>query len=193
MSAVSRSGRARITVNGRTVSLGSFAREEDAATDEHAWRGKSQVQIGGSYPSEGPTKLLERSLEETSKYTLQLGDEQRQQLLVLGNDLERVWDHPACPVQLKKRILRTVIKEVVVGATADPPRVILKLHWAGGTHTELVVRKNQTGHHEHVSSGEVIDLIRELSQVCEDGAIVAILNRLGYRTGVANTWNEKRV
>ena len=99
--------------------------------------------------------------------------------------------HEGYTVQLKKRILRTVIKEVVVGATADPPRVILKLHWAGGTHTELIVRKNQTGHHEHVSSGEVIDLIRELSQVCEDGA--TILNRLGYRTGVANTRNEKRV
>jgi hypothetical protein len=36
-------------------------------------------------------------------------------------------------VQLKKRILRTVIKEVVVTTKADPPRVILMLHWAGET------------------------------------------------------------
>ena len=35
--------------------------------------------------------------------------------------------HEGYTVQLKKRILRTVIKEVVVGATADPPVVILKL------------------------------------------------------------------
>ena len=36
-------------------------------------------------------------------------------------------------------------------------------------------------------------MIRELSQVCNDKAIVAILNRLGYKTGVGNHWNEKRV
>ena len=35
--------------------------------------------------------------------------------------------HEGHTVQLKKRILRTVVKEVVVGATADPPLVILKL------------------------------------------------------------------
>jgi hypothetical protein len=36
-------------------------------------------------------------------------------------------------------------------------------------------------------------LIRELSLVCKDTAIVSILNRLGYRTGIGNTWTEKRV
>jgi len=42
-----------------------------------------------------------------------------------------------------------------------------------------------------VNSREVIDLVRELAQVCDDAAIVGILNRLGYRTGNENTWNEK--
>ena len=36
-------------------------------------------------------------------------------------------------------------------------------------------------------------MIRELALVCEDPAIVSILNRLGYRTGINNTWTEKRV
>jgi isopentenyldiphosphate isomerase len=36
-------------------------------------------------------------------------------------------------------------------------------------------------------------LIRELALICDDRAIVSILNRLGYRTGHANTWTEKRV
>ena len=75
----------------------------------------------------------------------------------------------------------------------DPPTVHLKLHWSGGVHTELTVRKNRTGHHDHVNSREVTELIRELALVCEDSAIVSILNRLGYRTGIGNTWTEKRV
>ena len=36
-------------------------------------------------------------------------------------------------------------------------------------------------------------MIRELALVCDDRAIVSILTRLGYRTGHANIWPEKRV
>jgi hypothetical protein len=54
------------------------------------------------------------------------------------------------------------------------------------------VRKNRTGHHDRVNSQEVTELIRELALVCEDSAIVSILNRLGHRTGNSNTWTEKR-
>ena len=107
--------------------------------------------------------------------------------------MEQLWDHPACPTTLKKRILRTVLKEIIATEVGDPAQIFLRLHWAGGAHTELVLRKNQTGHHNRVNSREVIDLVRELAQVCDDAAIVGILNRLGYRTGTENTWNEKRL
>ena len=55
------------------------------------------------------------------------------------------------------------------------------------------MRKNKTGYHNHINSEEVTELIRQLALVCEDSAIVSILNRLGYRTGNNNTWTEKRV
>src|SRR5205814_9855770 len=61
--------------------------------------------------------------------------------------------------------------------------VHLKLHWVGGSHTELTVAKNRTGYHNHINSQEVTELIRELALVCEDTSIVSIVNRLGYRTG----------
>jgi hypothetical protein len=136
---------------------------------------------------------MEHGLEEATIAAPSLTAEQREQLLALGDDLEQLWDHPNSPVTLKKRILRTVLEEVVADTTDDPPTVHLKLHWAGGVHTELTVRKNRTGHHDHVNSQEVTELICELALVCEDSAIVSILNRLGYRTGVGNTWTEKRV
>jgi len=136
---------------------------------------------------------LERRVEDATASSPQLTPEQRTQLLALGDDLERLWDHPNSPMALKKRILRTVLEEVVADTTDEPPAVHLKLHWAGGSHTQLTVRKNRTGDHNNVNSEEVTDLIRELALVCEDYAIVSILNRLGYRTGHANTWTEKRV
>ena len=136
---------------------------------------------------------MERRLEEAGALTPQLTAEQRQQLLALGDELEQLWDHPRSPVTLKKRILRTVLQEVIADTIDDPPSVRLKLHWAGGSHTELTVSKNRTGYHNHINSQEVTELIRELALVCEDTSIVSILNRLGYRTGNGNTWTEKRV
>jgi hypothetical protein len=132
-------------------------------------------------------------LEEAGALTPQLTAAQRQQLLALGDDLEQLWDHPRSPVTLKKRILRTVLQEAIADTTDNPPSVRLKLHWAGGSHTELTVSKNRTGRHNHINSQEVTELIRKLALVCEDTSIVSILNRLGYRTGNGNTWTEKRV
>jgi hypothetical protein len=81
----------------------------------------------------------------------------------------------------------------VATEVGDPPQIVLKLHWAGGVHTELVLRKTPSGQHGRANSREVIELIRELAQVCDDAAIVGILNRLGYKTGNENTWNARRL
>src|SRR5260221_14637096 len=43
-----------------------------------------------------------------------LGDQERQQLLQLGADLERAWTHPAATAATRKGILRTGLKESVV-------------------------------------------------------------------------------
>ena len=136
---------------------------------------------------------LEQRVEEASVAAPSLSPQQREQVLALGDDLEQLWNHPHASVTLKKRILRTVLEEVIADTRDDPPEVHLKLHWAGGSHTELTVRKNKVGYHNHINSEEVTELIRELALVCEDSAIVSILNRLGYRTGNNNTWTEKRV
>ena len=72
---------------------------------------------------------MERRLEEAGVLTPQLTAEQRQQLLALGDDLEQLWDHPRSPVTLKKRILRTVLQEVIAGhngrSSYRPPQAAL--------------------------------------------------------------------
>ena len=56
---------------------------------------------------------LEARIDEAKSKTVPLGEEQRQQIQSLGEDLEQLWDHPACPTTLKKRILRTALKEII--------------------------------------------------------------------------------
>jgi DNA invertase Pin-like site-specific DNA recombinase len=117
----------------------------------------------------------------------------RERLLELGEDLPQLWDHPQASAKLKKRILRTVLHEIVVDLLEDPPRINMQLHWAGGVHTRLTLAKNRTGCHRRTTDRHVVDLVRDLVKVCDDPSMAAILNRLGYRTGAGNTWTESRV
>ena len=123
----------------------------------------------------------------------EITEAQLQRLLDLGRNLEQVWHHPDASPQLKKRILRTVLEEIVVDVAEDPPEIHLKLHWVGGVHTEARISKNRTGQHKRCTDRNVIDVLRALAEICADDQIARILNLLGYRTGHGNTWTAGRV
>ena len=72
-------------------------------------------------------------------------------------------------------------------------RIRLRLHWQGGDHTELTVRKNRTGRHRWTTDAETGDLVRELARLMPDRSMASLLNRLGKRTGKGNPWTEARV
>ena len=113
--------------------------------------------------------------------------------MALGDDVHTLWNHPDAPVQLKKRILRTVLNEIIVQSERESRTHRLILHWAGGVHTELSVERNPSGQHRRQAERTVIELVSELAKVCPDKAIAAILNRLGYKTGQEKSWNASRV
>jgi DNA invertase Pin-like site-specific DNA recombinase len=122
-----------------------------------------------------------------------LSEAQHHALLTLGHDLATVWHHPAASEALKKRILRTVLYEIMIYSTQEPPEHVLQLHWHGGVHTEVRVARNTVGKHGRATDDEVIEVIRELSTICRDLTIAATLNRLGYRTGTGKTWRAHSV
>jgi hypothetical protein len=135
---------------------------------------------------------IESRLAEV-KQPRKITDEERGRLLELGSDLQSLWNHPHASIPLKKRILRTVLEDVIVDVLEEPPELLLRLHWVGGVHTELRVRRNLTGKRRTCTDRQVIDLVRELAKVCDDKSMAAILNKLGYRTGAGNTWTEMRL
>ena len=132
-----------------------------------------------------------QELSDRSRYRSATNKSDR--LLEMGKDLRRLWDESQAPVELKKRILRTVIEEIVVNSVEEPAEHRLQIHWAGGVHTELRVARNKTGMHRRMASGEVVELVRELAKVCDDKTIAGVLNRLGFTTGQGNSWRVSRV
>jgi DNA invertase Pin-like site-specific DNA recombinase len=135
----------------------------------------------------------EANLQKEQNTDTSLNDDQRQRVLRLGADLHALWEEPSAPVELKKRILRTVIQEIVVGVAPDPNTIELKIHWMGGVHTTLRASKNKYGRTAQATDEKIIEVIRELAKARPDPYIATLLNRLGYRTGPGNTWTEVRV
>ncbi len=138
-------------------------------------------------------RQLETDLVEFDqmRQAARLGTEEQAALLALGEELPYVWEHPAAPAQLKKRIVRTVIEEIVVRVEAN--RVCLVIHWQGGDHTELKVVKNRCGQHRWKTDVETVKIIEAIARLMSDSQIAATLNRLGKRTAKDLTWTRSRV
>ena len=93
-----------------------------------------------------------------------LSTEERGRLLKLGTDLEAAWHHPAATAITRKRIIRVVLREVI--ARVEGEQIQLLLHWQGGDHTRLTVRKNRRGQTRWVVEPETVEpLIRTLCAV----------------------------
>ena len=113
------------------------------------------------------------------------------EVLALARDLPRLWEHPASSAEIKKRIVRTVLEEIVVTSEGDSVRFVV--HWRGGDHTQLALKKTPVGAHRHVTSAETIELISALARLQPDERIAATVNRLGHRTAHGQTWTAARV
>ena len=114
-------------------------------------------------------------------------------LLSLAQNLPAVWNSPTADMRLKQRIVRILIEEIVADVDQDRQEVVLLIHWAGGRHTELRVKKNGLGKHQRCTKVEAVEVVRQMSGKYPDEEIAATLNRLGLRTGAGNTWSTQRV
>jgi DNA invertase Pin-like site-specific DNA recombinase len=120
-----------------------------------------------------------------------LGEKERQRLMQLGADLELAWSHPAATAATRKRILRTALSEIVVRVEGD--HIEMVLHWQGGDHTALKLRRNGVGKHRWTIPEDTLSLIRELARLMPDQQIAQLLNRAGRPTGRGNGWTVARV
>ena len=102
-------------------------------------------------------------LEGSTDRQRELTPEQRDAYLALGEDLQRVWSHERTPPQLRKRLLRAVLVEII--ATIKGREIHLLLHWKGGDHSHLVVPRNRTGERRWTTDAETGALLRDLARM----------------------------
>jgi excisionase family DNA binding protein len=135
---------------------------------------------------------LEAELEElTTSPATEPTPADRERLMMLGADLQRAWTSAGVTPEARKRIVRTLIDEIVV--RVEDNALDLVIRWHGGDHSALKVKKNRTGQHRWSVEGETIDLVRVLARQMPDKAIASVLNRAGKTTGRGNGWTQSRV
>jgi DNA invertase Pin-like site-specific DNA recombinase len=113
-------------------------------------------------------------------------------LATLAVDLKSIWNAPTTDARLKKRIVRTVIHEVVADIDADAAEIVLLIHWVGGVHSEIRLPRRRRGQRTSTSA-DIIAAVRQLVLIASDDLIAGILNRNGLVTGYGNRWTRERV
>ena len=120
-----------------------------------------------------------------------LSEKEREHLMRLGADLELAWEHPAATSATRKRIVRAALSEIIV--RIEGGFIEMVLHWQGGDHTALKIKRNPAGKHRWTVPEDTLTLIRELARLMPDKQIARLLNRAGKPTGRGNGWTQARV
>jgi DNA invertase Pin-like site-specific DNA recombinase len=110
----------------------------------------------------------------------------------LAGDLRAVWTAPTTDARLKKRIVRTLIHEVIADIDAEAVEIVLVVHWMGGIHTELRLPRRRKGQRNSTAS-DIVAAVGHLALIANDDLIAGILNRNKLVTGHGNRWTRERV
>jgi DNA invertase Pin-like site-specific DNA recombinase len=132
------------------------------------------------------------NLEKVSEAAKALTKEQRQRLKDLAQDFPSVWNHPEVDLKLKKRLLRTAIHEILIKGDLENQRLEVTIHWQGGVHTRIYVKKRATPIGNKVDPS-LVDLVRKISSELKDEEIARILNMKNIKTTRGMRWTQDRV
>jgi DNA invertase Pin-like site-specific DNA recombinase len=113
-------------------------------------------------------------------------------MAALADHLATVWSAPTTDARLKKRIVRTVIHEVLADLDDAASEIVLLIHWVGGVHTKLRMPKRRRGQ-RNATPDNIVEAVRQLARIANDDLIAGILNRNGLATGNGNRWTRESV
>lgn len=111
----------------------------------------------------------------------------------LAADLAAAWSAPSVTTRARQQLMRALITGIMADVDETTREVVLTIHWRGGQHSRLRVRKPKTGEHGCRTPEAALAVMASMAARFPDGDIAAILNRMGIRTGQGKTWTAHRV
>src|ERR1700674_4155370 len=104
-----------------------------------------------------------------------------------------VWEALRTTMRPRQRLVRCLITEIVADIDEKVGEIVLTIHWKGGQHSELRVRKPRTGEHGCGTPEQALAVMRSMAGRWSDQDIAASLNRMGMPSGQGKTWTAHRV
>ncbi|MGH2823259.1 MAG: recombinase family protein [Thermoleophilaceae bacterium] len=114
---------------------------------------------------------------------------ERNQLLSLGADLDRVWAAPTTTDRDRKQLLRCLIEEVILDVIREQRRATVTVRWRGGALTELAVALPRQQPAVRTDE-DTIALLERLAAHYPDATIAGILNRQGRRSATGERFTQ---
>lgn len=111
----------------------------------------------------------------------------------LAADLAAAWSAPGVTTRSRQHLIRTLVSDIIADVDDATREVILTIHWRGGQHSQLRVRKPRTGEHGCQTPEQALAVMERMATRFSDADIAATLNRMGVRTGQEKTWTAHRV
>jgi DNA invertase Pin-like site-specific DNA recombinase len=138
-------------------------------------------------------RTLEARIAEESQVEQSASAASLEEFQNLAGDLEALWRDPGADMSAKKRILRSLICEIVVDVDEQASELVLLIHWKGGVHTPLRLPRRRTGQSSRHTSKDIVESVRVLTRIYNDQMIAGVLNRAKLLTGQGNYWTRALV
>lgn len=111
----------------------------------------------------------------------------------LAEDLEAAWNAPGVTMGARQGLLRSLVADIIADVDDATREVVLTIHWRGGQHSQLRVRKPKSGEHGCRTPEEALAVMRSMASRWSDADIAASLNRMGMPTARERPWTAHRV
>lgn len=100
---------------------------------------------------------------------------------------------PGVTTRTRQQLIRALVTDIIADVDETTREVVLTIHWRGGQHSQLRVRKPKTGEHGCRTPEAALAVTARMATRFSDADIAATLNRMGVRTGQGKTWTAHRV
>ena len=81
-------------------------------------------------------------------------------IMALGRHVRELWFSGDCSMALKKKIIRILLREIMVSLDDDTQDLTFMMHWQGGCHTTMSMKKPLSGAIKYKTPEQDIELIR---------------------------------
>ncbi len=125
-------------------------------------------------------KQIRNTLDAALAVPQTLSTQEKQSIIELGKHFADTWHRPACPMLLKKKIIRSLIKEIIVDVDNGKQVLNFIIHWQGGSHSPLTIPRPLPVSQAHKTAAEDLELIQKMAPRYSDTEIAKVLSNMQW-------------